>query len=378
MAVQALIPIGMWVYRIGSVLYKTRQAAVAARLVQAGGKLIKELPKTRSGRPGDGAKDITPKNVNTIKQVDKIVGIKPGQGANVKTQILSDAKEQVQEDKKRLDDLRKKEEKRTKTLSSESRRQKSQVKVTKLPKANPAARPGNVKPKAVTEPYMDTNQKDYKIGDVVLPKDRGRNTKGDAQDNNPNKKAKTPPATPRGDPKRGDKAAPGTRTPKTSAPKTSLRPKLRPDASKKYNTVGAAQKAGQLYFYDRKSGEKKVAVTVEQLKKSGKSLTSWTNDEIKKRKTKLNKGGMMAKKSGYAEGGMAMVMKNGKKVPAFAADGVGKMNMGGMAKKKPAAKMMAGGMAKKKPVKMMGGGMTKSSGYMYGGMAKKKPAAKKK
>ena len=36
-------------------------------------------------------------------------------------------------------------------------------------------------------------------------------------------------------------------------------------------------------------------------------------------------------------------------------------------------------MAKKKPAaKMMGGGMSKSSGYMYGGMAKKKPAAKKK
>ena len=76
---------------------------------------------------------------------------------------------------------------------------------------------------------------------------------------------------------------------------------------------------------------------------------------------------------------MPMVMKAGKKVPAFAADGVGKMNMGGMAakKKKPAAKkMMAGGMAakKKSPVakKMMGGGMAKKSGYMYGGMAKKK------
>jgi len=111
---------------------------------------------------------------------------------------------------------------------------------------------------------------------------------------------------------------------------------------------------------------------------------------------KRNKGGMvMKKKTGYAKGGMPMVMKNGKKVPAFAADGVGKMNMGGMAaKKKPAAKMMAGGMAKKKPTakmmaggmaakkkpaaKMMGGGMTKSSGYMYGGMAKKKPAAKRK
>ena len=69
-----------------------------------------------------------------------------------------------------------------------------------------------------------------------------------------------------------------------------------------------------------------------------------------------------------AQGEMPMVMKNGKKVPAFAADGVGKMMKGGMAKKKPAAKkMMAGGMAKPK---------AKASGYMYGGMAKK-PKAKK-
>ena len=82
--------------------------------------------------------------------------------------------------------------------------------------------------------------------------------------------------------------------------------------------------------------------------------------------TAMAKGGMVSKKStGYNKGGMPMVMKDGKKVPAYAADGVGKMNKGGVAKKKPAAKMM-------------GGGMSKSSGYMYGGMAKKKPAAKKK
>ena len=35
-----------------------------------------------------------------------------------------------------------------------------------------------------------------------------------------------------------------------------------------------------------------------------------------------------------AAGGMPMVMKDGKKVPAFAADGKGKMAAGGMAKKK--------------------------------------------
>ena len=83
-----------------------------------------------------------------------------------------------------------------------------------------------------------------------------------------------------------------------------------------------------------------------------------------KTSTSKNKGGPVTKKpkGAYAAGGMPMVMKAGKKVPAFAADGVGKMNMGGMAvaKKKPAAK------------KMMAGGMTKKSGYMYGGMAKKK------
>jgi hypothetical protein len=45
------------------------------------------------------------------------------------------------------------------------------------------------------------------------------------------------------------------------------------------------------------------------------------------------KGGM--KKKGYAAGGLKMVKgKDGKMVPFYAADGKGKMNMGGMAKKK--------------------------------------------
>jgi len=95
-----------------------------------------------------------------------------------------------------------------------------------------------------------------------------------------------------------------------------------------------------------------------------------------------------ARPKNLKDGGMPMVMKDGKKVPEYAADGIGKMNKGGMAMKKPTTKMMAGGMAaKKKPAakkmmaggmakkKMMAGGMTKSN-YMYGGMAKK-PKAKK-
>lgn len=43
------------------------------------------------------------------------------------------------------------------------------------------------------------------------------------------------------------------------------------------------------------------------------------------KKPAMKMGGMM----GYAAGGMPMVTKDGKKVPAFAADGKGKMKMGG-------------------------------------------------
>jgi hypothetical protein len=52
------------------------------------------------------------------------------------------------------------------------------------------------------------------------------------------------------------------------------------------------------------------------------------------------KSGGMAK--GYASGGMPMAMKDGKKVPAFAADGVGKMKSGGMATKMGAVKTSPG------------------------------------
>ena len=52
--------------------------------------------------------------------------------------------------------------------------------------------------------------------------------------------------------------------------------------------------------------------------------------------TKGKTKGTMVK---MAAGGMPMVMKDGKKVPAFAADGKGKMARGGMAKKESTAKM---------------------------------------
>jgi LysM repeat protein len=76
------------------------------------------------------------------------------------------------------------------------------------------------------------------------------------------------------------------------------------------------------------------------------------------------KGGAMKKTKGYAAGGkMPMVEKGGKKVPAFAADGKGKMAAGGMTKKTK-------GYAK-------GGAMKKTKGYSRGGVARGMGAATK-
>ena len=60
------------------------------------------------------------------------------------------------------------------------------------------------------------------------------------------------------------------------------------------------------------------------------------------KKKGMAKGGM--KKKGMAKGGLKMVMKNGKKVPFYAADGKGKMYGGGMAMKKKG--MAKGGLKK--------------------------------
>ena len=87
--------------------------------------------------------------------------------------------------------------------------------------------------------------------------------------------------------------------------------------------------------------------------------------------------------TGLKSGGstkMPMVMKDGKKIPAFAADGVGKMKKGGSTKKaakkvsktkkQQAAIAIAKKKAKKKPAKkMMYGGKPKK--MMYGGRTKK-------
>jgi phosphoserine phosphatase len=74
-----------------------------------------------------------------------------------------------------------------------------------------------------------------------------------------------------------------------------------------------------------------------------------------------------------ASGGMPMVEKDGKKVPAFAADGVGKMKKGGMAhsdiaKDKPMMKKVAAKAVKGHEKKMHG--MAKGGGIEVRGKTK--------
>ena len=89
---------------------------------------------------------------------------------------------------------------------------------------------------------------------------------------------------------------------------------------------------------------------------------------------KFSKGGDMKKMNmgGYADGGMPMVMKDGKKVPTFAADGVGKMKKGGM------TKMAKGGMAHedvKMDKKMMQKAVNKHEGRLHKGSTMTKLAS---
>lgn len=81
--------------------------------------------------------------------------------------------------------------------------------------------------------------------------------------------------------------------------------------------------------------------------------------------SKMMKSGGMAKKT------LPMVKKDGKMVPAFAADGSGKMKHGGAVgtHKMPDGKMMKdSSMAKMKPKMAAGGGMMKSKMGMSGGI----------
>ena len=111
--------------------------------------------------------------------------------------------------------------------------------------------------------------------------------------------------------------------------------------------------------------KKMVKKEVEFMKKKGapKAMVKHEMSEMG-----MKKGGMAKTKKmamgGYAEGGMPMVMKDGKKVPSFAADGKGKMAKGGMAKAK---KMASGGSASSRADGIAVKGKTKGKMLAYGG-----------
>lgn len=106
----------------------------------------------------------------------------------------------------------------------------------------------------------------------------------------------------------------------------------------------------------KKKGYKKGGVT----KKMG-------GGAMKKKPVAMKKGSRVMKKT---DGGkMPMVKgKDGKMVPAFAADGKGKMKKGGTVKKMYGGKMKKKGMAKGGATKKMAGGKMKKKMMAKGGV----------
>lgn len=109
-----------------------------------------------------------------------------------------------------------------------------------------------------------------------------------------------------------------------------------------------------------KTDAEKVAKLREMAK--DKSLPQEVRNQYLDQAVKMEEKAAMKAGVRMAKGGMPMVEKAGKKVPAFAADGVGKMAKGGAVKK-----MMYGGMADK--AMMAKGGDAKK--MMYGGAVAK-------
>ena len=150
---------------------------------------------------------------------------------------------------------------------------------------------------------------------------------------------------------------------KTKIPQSVGKEFLNADKGKKFSG-GGEMKA------ESKSMVKKE---VSFMKKKGapKSMIKHEESEM----AGMKKGGMKKMSmGGYADGGMPMVMKDGVKVPAFAADGKGKMKTGGMAMKKMASGGLAGGHKSADGIASKGKTKAKQvtmGGMKNGGMAKK-------
>ena len=194
-----------------------------------------------------------------------------------------------------------------------------------------------------------------------------------------------------------------TRPAKPQVPPTSSVKPPKADAAKTKNDMkappsGLANVTGK----DKKPGlrrdvgtgsEEKANVTREQLQKTGLSLRDYLNFMDKnnrrpnksdaaaakkltagfkaKKAKKMMGGGMAMKSKGYSKGGamktkgykaggkLPMVEKDGKMVPAYAADGKGKMMTGGPVKKMKTKGYSKGGVAGGKRNKVRGAGIAR-------------------
>ncbi len=137
---------------------------------------------------------------------------------------------------------------------------------------------------------------------------------------------------------------------KTKIPQSVGKEFLQADKGKKFKEGGMAE------------SKKMIGKEVSFMKKKGapKSMVKHEMGEMKK----------------MAGGGMPMVMKDGERVPAFAADGKGKMKHGGMAMKKMASGGLAGGHKSADGIVSKGKTKAKQVVMAKGGMAKMKYGGK--
>ena len=169
---------------------------------------------------------------------------------------------------------------------------------------------------------------------------------------------------------------------KTGVPQSVGEDFLEADKGKKFRSGGlTSKKAG---INKPKTNHGKIQMpNYSLLKYAGKKDGGVLIDNQKEKDMKKMNPGMMAmmakkKPMKMADGGMPMVEKDGKKVPAFAADGKGKMAMGGkahsdIAKDKPMMKKVAATAVKgheKRLHGMKAGGMAKGGGCEVRGKTK--------
>jgi len=199
-------------------------------------------------------------------------------------------------------------------------------------------------------------------------------------------------ATPKAKPPMKPEVPPTSRVkpPKADAAKTKNDMKAPPSGLA--NVTGKDKKPGVRRNVGTGS-EEKANVTREQLQKTGLSLRDYLNfmDKNKRRPNKSDAaaakkltagfkakkakkmmgGGMAMKSKGYSKGGamktkgykaggkLPMVEKDGKMVPAYAADGKGKMMTGGPVKKMKTKGYSKGGVAGGKRNKVRGAGIAR-------------------